>query len=433
MGMTWTEEQKKVIDVRNKNVLVSAAAGSGKTAVLVERILSIVCGDMEGEDPVDVDRLLVVTFTKAAAAEMRERVGLALERRLEADPENEHLQKQQTLIHNAQITTIDSFCQYVIRNYFHQIDLDPSFRIGDEGELKLLKGDVVRELLEDHYAEEDPEEAARFTEFVEAYATGKSDAGLETLILQLYEAAISYPYPKRWLSQCMDAYRDVSPEALEKSSWMEYLLTLAGQTFSDLKEELQEMREFCRTPGGPYMYEDAIRSDLERAETLAQTMTELFYTREPELFLERLTALDGAMNNYSLVLSLEYRGARALLPGDTNAAGYGEIPRALLTADLFKVGHHGQRDGANPELLAAIRPAAVVCCASSDRRYHSADPELLRMIAASGARLYFSDCPPVPEGIPAPPPHRALQIRLDGTTLQSLYFTREGEIVDEKI
>lgn len=171
----------------------------------------------------------------------------------------------------------------------------------------------------------------------------------------------------------------------------------------------------------------------ERAETLAQTMTELFYTREPELFLERLTALDGAMNNYSLVLSLEYRGARALLPGDTNAAGYGEIPRALLTADLFKVGHHGQRDGANPELLAAIRPAAVVCCASSDRRYHSADPELLRMIAASGARLYFSDCPPVPEGIPAPPPHRALQIRLDGTTLQSLYFTREGEIVDEKI
>ena len=273
MGMTWTEEQKKVIDVRNKNVLVSAAAGSGKTAVLVERILSIVCGDMEGEDPVDVDRLLVVTFTKAAAAEMRERVGLALERRLEADPENEHLQKQQTLIHNAQITTIDSFCQYVIRNYFHQIDLDPSFRIGDEGELKLLKGDVVRELLEDHYAEEDPEEAARFTEFVETYATGKSDAGLETLILQLYEAAISYPYPKRWLSQCMDAYRDVSPEALEKSSWMEYLLTLAGQTFSDLKEELQEMREFCRTPGGPYMYEDAIRSDLEQAETLASCRT----------------------------------------------------------------------------------------------------------------------------------------------------------------
>ncbi len=269
MDMTWTEEQKKVIDVRGKNVLVSAAAGSGKTAVLVERILSIVCGDREGEEPVDVDRLLVVTFTKAAAAEMRERVGLALERRLEEDPENEHLQKQQTLIHNTQITTIDSFCQYVIRNYFHQIDLDPSFRIGDEGELKLLKGDVVRELLEDHYAEEDPEKLARFTEFVEAYATGKSDAGLETLILQLYEAAISYPYPKKWLSRCMDAYRDVSLEKMEKSEWMQFLLSLAGDTFGSLAEELRQMVEFCGTPGGPYMYEEALHSDLEQTEELA--------------------------------------------------------------------------------------------------------------------------------------------------------------------
>ena len=198
MSVRWTEEQKKVIDVRDKNVLVSAAAGSGKTAVLVERILSLVCGEGENESPLDVDRLLVVTFTKAAAAEMRERVGLALEKRLEAEPENEHLQKQQTLIHSAQITTIDSFCQYVIRNYFHQIDLDPAFRIGDEGELKLLKGDVVRELLEERYAEEDPEERARFIEFVEAYATGKSDVGIENLILQLYEFAVSYPYPKRY-------------------------------------------------------------------------------------------------------------------------------------------------------------------------------------------------------------------------------------------
>ena len=168
MSVRWTEEQKKVIDVRDKNVLVSAAAGSGKTAVLVERILSLVCGERENESPLDVDRLLVVTFTKAAAAEMRERVGLALEKRLEAEPENEHLQKQQTLIHSAQITTLDSFCQYVIRNYFHQIDLDPAFRIGDEGELKLLKGDVVRELLEERYAAEDPEERSRFIEFVEA-------------------------------------------------------------------------------------------------------------------------------------------------------------------------------------------------------------------------------------------------------------------------
>ena len=239
MSVRWTEEQKKVIEVRNKNVLVSAAAGSGKTAVLVERILSLVCGEGEQEQPLDVDRLLVVTFTKAAAAEMRERVGLALEKRLEADPENEHLQKQQTLIHSAQITTIDSFCQYVIRNYFHQIDLDPSFRIGDEGELKLLKGDVVKDLLEECYGETDPEKKARFTEFVEAYATGKSDAGLEALILQLYEFAMSYPYPKRWLGECMEPYRAKSEAELMESLWIRFMLDYVNRTLADLEGELQ--------------------------------------------------------------------------------------------------------------------------------------------------------------------------------------------------
>ena len=287
MSVRWTEEQKKVIDVRNKNVLVSAAAGSGKTAVLVERILSLVCGEGEDEKPLDVDRLLVVTFTKAAAAEMRERVGLALEKRLEADPENEHLQKQQTLIHSAQITTIDSFCQYVIRNYFHQIDLDPAFRIGDEGELKLLKGDVVQELLEEHYGAEDPEERARFTEFVEVYATGKSDVAIENLILQLYEFAVSYPYPKRWLAECMEPYRAQTENALEHSPWMRYLLNYVNQTFADLEQELYRMIGICRLPGGPYLYEDTVQADVIQVQ-------ELKACRGYEEIRERLESLSFA-------------------------------------------------------------------------------------------------------------------------------------------
>ncbi len=287
MSVRWTEEQKKVIDVRNKNVLVSAAAGSGKTAVLVERILSLVCGEGEDEKPLDVDRLLVVTFTKAAAAEMRERVGLALEKRLEADPENEHLQKQQTLIHSAQITTIDSFCQYVIRNYFHQIDLDPAFRIGDEGELKLLKGDVVQELLEEHYGAEDPEERARFTEFVEVYATGKSDVAIENLILQLYEFAVSYPYPKRWLAECMEPYRAQTEEDLERSPWMQFLLNYVNRTFADLEQEIRRMLDICHLPGGPYMYEDAVQADLLQVQ-------ELLSCRGYENIRERLTDLSFA-------------------------------------------------------------------------------------------------------------------------------------------
>jgi ATP-dependent helicase/nuclease subunit A len=150
MGVSWTTEQQQVIDLRNRNILVSAAAGSGKTAVLVERIVKIIT---DKNHPVDIDHLLIVTFTNAAAAEMRERIGNAIEKALDEQPGNEHLLRQLTLIHNAQITTIDSFCLYVVRNHFHEIDLEPNFRIGDEGELKLLREDVLGRVLEQNYEE----------------------------------------------------------------------------------------------------------------------------------------------------------------------------------------------------------------------------------------------------------------------------------------
>ena len=148
MGMTWTKEQQQVIDLRDRNILVSAAAGSGKTAVLVERIISMLTSDTE---PVDVDRLLIVTFTEAAAAEMKERIRGAIEKKLDECPDNEHLKQQATLIHNAQITTIHSFCLSVIKDHFHAIDIDPGFRTGEEGELRLLMQDVAGEVLEERY------------------------------------------------------------------------------------------------------------------------------------------------------------------------------------------------------------------------------------------------------------------------------------------
>ena len=146
MSVRWTTEQQKVIDSRHRNILVSAAAGSGKTAVLVERMVQMI---LDKEHPMDIDKLLVVTFTKAAAAEMKERIGSAIEKALENDPENEHLEKQSALLASAQITTIDSFCLHVIRNHFNEINLDPSFRVADETELSLLKSDVMEALLED--------------------------------------------------------------------------------------------------------------------------------------------------------------------------------------------------------------------------------------------------------------------------------------------
>lgn len=148
----------------------------------------------------------------------------------------------------------------------------------------------------------------------------------------------------------------------------------------------------------------------EKAAALAAECRALAAGADSADFPGLLSALDGRMNNYSLMLVLEYRGARVLLPGDTNCAGYAGVDPAALRADVFKVGHHGQRDGADEALLKAVRPGAVVCCASSDRRYNSAHPDTLALIAAQGAKTYFSDCP-----VPGVPPHQALTFRIDGS------------------
>ena len=154
MAVKWTDEQKKVIEYRNRNILVSAAAGSGKTAVLVERIVKKIT---DKENPVDIDRILVVTFTKAAASEMKERIGVAINKLKEDNPEDLNLDRQMTLLHNAQITTIDSFCLFVVRNHFESINLEPNFRIADTGEIKLLEMDVLAEVFEKNYAKDEPE------------------------------------------------------------------------------------------------------------------------------------------------------------------------------------------------------------------------------------------------------------------------------------
>ena len=201
MAINWTKEQKAVIESRNRNLLVSAAAGSGKTAVLVERIIRMIT---EGENPLDIDQLLVMTFTKAAADEMRERVLLAVDEKLKEDPENGHLQMQAAMIPYARITTIDSFCLGIIREHYNQLDIDPAFRVGDEGELLLLRGSVMEQLLEDYYEAGDEE----FSRFVETYATGKSDRGIEDHIMAVYNFSGSNPWPEKWLEACEKELED---------------------------------------------------------------------------------------------------------------------------------------------------------------------------------------------------------------------------------
>lgn len=245
MGIMWTEDQKKVIELRNRNILVSAAAGSGKTAVLVERIMEMVCDEAH---PVDVDRLLVVTFTKAAAAEMKERVGAAIRKRLEEQPNNGYLQKQETLVSHAQITTIDSFCSYILRNHFGEIDLDPAFRVADEGELKLLKKDILKELLEEEYKAQSPE----FLHFVECYASGKNDDILEELILKLFEFSVSDPFPEEWLEQL----NSVSGMMEENN-----ILDHGRKILESLLEENEQAILLCQSACGPVHYEEALQQD----------------------------------------------------------------------------------------------------------------------------------------------------------------------------
>lgn len=281
--VSWTSDQQKVIDLRNRNILVSAAAGSGKTAVLVERIITMIT---DQENPVDIDHLLIVTFTNAAASEMRDRISKAVEEKLKEDPDSTVLQKQMALIHSAQITTIHSFCLHVIRNYFNTIDLDPSFRIAEEAELKLLQSDVVANLLERSYEELTPE----FIELVECYATGKSDDSLENLILQLYHFSISYPWPLEWLEEMRNAFQISTLEELEAARFMEHLKEYLSFLLEDLCQEIEEAIAICNESDGPYMYvpnleaEQAMIAGIAKVDTyegLMQAFEQVEFKRLP--------------------------------------------------------------------------------------------------------------------------------------------------------
>ena len=239
MERKWTKEQKQVIDLRDCNILVSAAAGSGKTATLVERIIQRIT---KGEAPLDIDQLLVVTFTRAAAAEMRERIGDAIERLMLDDPEDQHLRKQSLLLQSAQITTIDSFCLSVIQDYFHEIDLDPVFRIAEEEDLTLLQHDVVMEVLEEEYENKQDD----FLSFAGEYGGKHQDLNLEKYILSLYRFSESCPWPEEWLSEMVE--EKAGARSLKDEPWFEKLLRI---TEGQLKECIQingKAQGICRLP-----------------------------------------------------------------------------------------------------------------------------------------------------------------------------------------
>ncbi|HAT4770754.1 helicase-exonuclease AddAB subunit AddA [Clostridioides difficile] len=213
----WTKEQLEVIGSRECNLLVAAAAGSGKTAVLVERIIQMITSR---ENPIDIDKLLVVTFTNAAASEMRERIGDAIGKALDENPENKHLQNQLVLLNKSSITTIHSFCLDVIKSNFHRINLDPNFRIGDQTECAILKQEAIEEVFEDLYEERDE----GFLNLVESYAERGGDKEIQDIILGIYSFAMASPEPKKWLIDSAERFNIDENFDFSQSIWARAIL-----------------------------------------------------------------------------------------------------------------------------------------------------------------------------------------------------------------
>lgn len=256
MDVKWTSEQKKVIDLRDRDILVSAAAGSGKTAVLVERIVNRICVD---NPPVDIDRMLVVTFTKAAAAEMRERVSRAIDSLKEQKPDDENLQRQSTLVHNALITTIDSFCLFVVQNNFAQLNLDPDFRIGDQAELKLMLKDALAQVFEDNYAREDNE---AFINLIDTYSKERNDSAVRQMVEDIYYKAGSSSWPRKWMNSLLRLYDIKSAKQLEDSEIIKEIVDYSRVLLEEAVQELTMAKDLASATPGLEKYALTLSEDI---------------------------------------------------------------------------------------------------------------------------------------------------------------------------
>lgn len=258
----WTKEQEQAIYEKGSNILVAAAAGSGKTAVLVERIIHKII-----EEKIDIDKLLVVTFTNAAASEMRERVLDAIYKKLEQDPENENLQRQITLLNKASICTIDSFCLEVVRNNFYEIEnISPNFRIADTTEIELLKQEVIEDIFEKNYEEENQD----FTLLINTYTSYKDDTPLKDLVLKIYNYIQSNPFPEKWLHEKIEMFnlKDKLDQDFSKTPWGEVLLEEVEETLIDCISSLEQAEEQLSYEPELDKFQQTIRDDIDKIERL---------------------------------------------------------------------------------------------------------------------------------------------------------------------
>ncbi len=261
-----TPGQKKAVEIRGSNVLVAAAAGSGKTKVLVDRILGKVTAE---ENPASVDEFLVVTFTNAAAAQMRDKIREKLKAALEKNPESQHLSRQQLLVNRADICTIDSFCLKLVRENFNVLDIDSSFSIGDPGMMELVKADVLNKLFERLYDDNNQD----FRLLVDIFGNKKQEEDLKKAVSDIYNKASSYPVPARWLEQARESLIVEDEEQLNKLPWVVDYLSIAKSEINDVQGKIDEVASICTMPGGPDTFLAALKQDREIIDNLVKSNT----------------------------------------------------------------------------------------------------------------------------------------------------------------
>ena len=275
MGVKWTPEQESAIiapkdsSLDNQTLLVAAAAGSGKTAVLVERIITRL-KDMD--NPLSVQELMVVTFTKAAAQEMSARIGLALAKAMESTDDEamqERLERQLNLLPSAHISTLHSFCQWVIRSYFYKLDINPTARIGNEAEMALLQQEVLADLLTKSYEEG----LYNIYELADFFSDDKSDAGLTAKIMSLYNYAMSLANPDGWLRKALEPYKEAMTVNPSETLWGQYMWDQHVAVIDRIRERLERMEQILLDPVGPHKWQNIYDNQLAALSMLSGAET----------------------------------------------------------------------------------------------------------------------------------------------------------------
>ena len=266
-SVSWTKEQKQAIEENGTNLLVAAAAGSGKTAVLVERIIHKII-----DEKMDIDKMLVVTFTNAAASEMRERILDAIYKKIEENPEDIHMQRQITLLNKASICTIHSFCLDIIRNYFYEINIPANFQIGSSAEMELLKQETLEELLEEKYINKNEE----FLKLVDTYANYRGDENLKELILKIDNQIQSSPFPKDWLEEKVEMFnlKDKLEQDFSKTTWGKILLQELLEELTEGTLKLKKVEKNLRRYIELEKYANVITNDINEIEKIIKVINQ---------------------------------------------------------------------------------------------------------------------------------------------------------------